>query len=52
MSGKSGVKVMEIFDGIIDEELDRLKSLKGWLSNKQKNKRKNKNVGRKAQLHS
>ena len=28
MSGKSGVKVMEIFDGIIEEELNRLKSLK------------------------
>ena len=28
MSGKSEVKVMEIFNGIIEEELNRLKSLK------------------------
>jgi len=28
MSGKSGVSAMEIFDGIIEEELNRLKSLR------------------------
>jgi len=28
MSGKSRVRAMEIFDGIIEEELNRLKSLK------------------------
>ncbi len=26
--GKSGVRAMEIFDGIIEEELNRLKNLK------------------------
>ena len=28
MSGNSEVKIMEIFDGIVEEELNRLKSLK------------------------